>query len=80
METTTDKGHKITECQKHGYDSKKDAVTALNYRTQGRQKNRRNRPEKLRAYECKWCGKWHLTSLFYEDQMRIRGGIKNLKK
>ena len=50
----------VGPCGKRGY-SKKDAQTAANMRTSGRQERRRNRPEFLRAYACE-CGQWHLTS------------------
>lgn len=49
-------------CAKYPYRSKKDAQTAANLRTRGRQEQRRNRPDFLRVYACDDCGHWHLTS------------------
>lgn len=45
-------------CAKHRYPSKKDALTAINQRTRGHQ---RNRPRYLRAFYCPRCHGWHLT-------------------
>ena len=50
----------MSTCGKKGY-TKKDAQTARNLRTKGRQEIRRHRPKFLRAYECPNCGWWHLT-------------------
>lgn len=41
---------------KPGYD-KKGAQTAINKRMKGRKA-----PQTLRAFECRHCGRWHLTS------------------
>lgn len=49
------------DCTKNKYQCKKDAVTAINWRTKGRHKKRKGRPEKLRAYSCPRCGFWHIT-------------------
>ena len=46
-------------CHKFRYADKRAALTALNARTTGHQ---RNRPSFLRAYPCPDCGGWHLTS------------------
>lgn len=48
-------------CGKKIYPMKKDALTAKNIRTQGRQRQRRHRPQYLRAYECPDGAGWHLT-------------------
>jgi len=45
-------------CTKHRYPDKKSALTAINHRLHGHQ---RNRPEYLRAYPCPDCRGWHLT-------------------
>lgn len=50
-------------CWKNRYPTKRDAVTAMNLRMNGRKKNRRNRPEHLRVYRCQKCRGWHLTKL-----------------
>lgn len=50
-------------CRKAGYPTKKDAQTIINSRMSGRGRLRRNRPEQLHAYHCRWCGCWHLTKL-----------------
>jgi hypothetical protein len=51
-----------TQCTKHCYGTLKEAQTAINHRTQGRQPRRNTRPAYLRAYECPRCSFWHLTS------------------
>lgn len=51
-----------TQCTKHCYATLKEAQTALNHRLHGRQHRRNTRPEYLRAYACRACGFWHLTS------------------
>lgn len=44
--------------RKNRYDSKKDAVTAINFRM----KHHNRRPDKgLKAYPCPHCGGWHIT-------------------
>lgn len=50
----------FTLCGKKRY-SKRDARTALNARTKGRNRIRHGRPAALRIYECRKCGGWHLT-------------------
>lgn len=49
-------------CQKTGYPTKRDAITALN-----RAQKRRLGKGALRAYACPDCRRWHLTSLPLED-------------
>ena len=44
-------------CGKKQY-SKKDALTAVNYRTR---KGHNQRAEYLRIYQCKFCNYWHIT-------------------
>lgn len=49
----------MSDCGKHRYPSKKDALTAKNAAL----KRRHNRPKQLRAYPCPQCRGWHLTHL-----------------
>lgn len=44
------------DCYKHGYDSKEEANKVM------RQISKRGGNSPKRAYKCKDCNKWHLTS------------------
>ena len=53
-------------CVKMSYKSKKDAMTAKNWRLKARGRKRektrrRKRPENLRIYFCEQCEAWHLS-------------------